>query len=92
MATFHRTLAPHEEGRVVAHRGVADDVALHAHRRVRQQGSPRGAQPPVASGELVDQVTGLLTEKPGHVLLVGSQQVEAHAESVFGHGERVIDP
>jgi hypothetical protein len=92
MATFHRSLAAHEERLVVAYGGVAVDVALHAHRRLRQEWSPRGAQPPVALGELVDQVAGLLAEEPGHVLLVTTEEVHAHTESVFGHAERVIDP
>ncbi len=59
----------HQEGLVVAHGEVAEDLALHAHRRVDQQGRAGGAEPPVDRRELVDDVPGLLAEEAGQVAL-----------------------
>ena len=70
MPTGTARTAPHEEGLVVADGEVAEDLALHAHRRVHEQGRPGGAEPPVDRGELVDLVPGLLAEEARQVDLV----------------------
>ena len=90
VAARHRADGPHQEGHVVAHGEVAEDVALHADGCVDEQGCTSGAEPPVDRGELVHQVPSLLAEQARQVHLFLAEQVEPHPRRALGDAQRVV--
>jgi catechol 2,3-dioxygenase-like lactoylglutathione lyase family enzyme len=86
----HRPYCPHQEGFVVAHREVAQHLALHADGSVHQEGRPCCAEPPVDGRELVDDVPRLFPEEARHCALVGPEKVEPHPRRALSDREGVV--
>ena len=79
MSARHRAHGTHKECLVIADGEMPEDLALHADGGVHQQRCPRGTEPPVDRGELVDQVTRLLAEQAGDAYLILTQEMQAHS-------------